>query len=75
MKKKNLNNLSLNKKSVSNLNTVSGGAASSLTIIYSYFQCDDIIRTSRGADCDIYSIGHDDGSICLSREADWCHGQ
>jgi hypothetical protein len=25
--------------------------------------------------CDIKTIGHDDGTICLSKKADWCHGR
>ena len=26
-------------------------------------------------DCDIPTIGHDDGPYCISKEADWCHGR
>ena len=66
MKKKSIKNLSLNKKSISNLNTVSGGAAS-ITIIYSYFQCDDIIHTSKdhdGKHCDIATINDSCFSLC-----------
>jgi hypothetical protein len=67
MKKKNLNSLSLNKRSISNLNKVSGGAASLITIIYSYYQCDDIIKTSKdegGKHCDIATINDSCLSVC-----------
>jgi len=57
--------LSLNKKSISNLitNELKGGYISSLL-------CYLLSRQ-----CDIPTIGHDDGSICVSKEADWCHGR
>jgi len=28
-----------------------------------------------GNSCDMPTIGHDDGSYCISKEANWCHGR
>lgn len=68
MKKKSLKNLSLNKQSVSNLNDIKGGAHGSIiSIIYSYYQCDDIFHTSRdyaGKKCDIATINDSCLSLC-----------
>ena len=73
MKKRNLNNLKLQKQTISNLDTrINGGAASILTIVYSYFQCDDIIHTSKdhdGQHCDIATIN----DSCLSLCDDMCN--
>jgi len=64
MKKRNLKNLALKKKTISKLeDNVKGGLISSL---FCYLA---------SMNCDIPTIGHDDGSICVSREANWCHGQ
>ena len=71
-KKKSLGPLVLNKTVISkfDMDEVKGGKQASLTIIIAvtYFYC------TKG-DCDMPTIGHDDGSYCLSKEADWCHGR
>jgi hypothetical protein len=71
MKKRNLDNLKLKKQTISNLETsINGGV--SITIIYSYFQCRDIINTSNdynGQHCDIATIN----DSCLSLCDDMCN--
>ncbi|AXG71877.1 hypothetical protein KORDIASMS9_04135 [Kordia sp. SMS9] len=73
MKKRQIKNLQLNKKSISNLATkdVNGKGIPTLGII-----CTASFRVcTRWEGCDLPTIGHDDGSICLSQEADWCGGR
>jgi len=77
MKKSKLEGLSLNKKVISNLNAkeVKGGGGDSLTItipitIGSYLAC------TKWDGCDMPTIGHDDGSLCISKDKDgWCGGR
>lgn len=73
MKKKEIKNLKLNKKSISRLsaNSVNGGLLPTLGVICtaSYLVC------TRWDGCDLPTIGHDDGPNCLSQEADWCNGR
>ncbi len=71
MKKRNLNNLKLRKQTISNLDQqVKGGAitiSSLVCTIYSYFQCDDIIHTSKdhdGKKCDIATINDSCLTLC-----------
>jgi len=75
MKKKKLK-LSFEKETIaklqdSEMNNVMGGVSDS-------FECGslaDIVTNFTKGDCDLPTIGHDDGSWCLSKEADWCHGR
>ncbi|MEM6721002.1 MAG: hypothetical protein AAF611_16850 [Bacteroidota bacterium] len=82
MKKKNLSNLKLRKRTISKLDNqrISGGTITlpvpTLDVIcatiYSYFQCDDIIHTSKdhdGKKCDIATIR----DSCLSACDDICN--
>lgn len=78
MKKRNLNNLKLKKQTISKLDkSTYGGVASIPTLgiictIYSYFQCDDIIHTSKdhdGEKCDIATIN----DSCLTLCNDMCN--
>ena len=71
MKKRNLNNLKLKKQTISNLDgRINGGTLPTLGIIctiYSYFQCDDIIHTSKdhdGIKCDIATINDSCLTLC-----------
>ncbi|MGH1386959.1 hypothetical protein [Kordia sp.] len=79
MKKKEIKNLKLNKKSISHLSShsVNGGAASfpTLGVICTITIPVSIAACTRWDGCDLPTIGHDDGSICLSKEADWCNGR
>ena len=79
MKKSKLEGLSLNKKVISNLNAkeVTGGNDNGLlppvtgtcTITITLLAC-----TRSG--CDVPTIGHDDGSWCISKDKDaWCGGR
>ena len=74
MKKKEIKNLKLNKKSISHLsaNTVNGGILPTLGPI-----CIEasLAVCTRWDGCDLPTIGHDDGPNCLSQEADWCNGR
>jgi len=74
MKKKEIKSLKLNKKSISHLRShgVSGGIIPTLGPI-----CigASIAVCTRWNGCDLPTIGHDDGSNCLSQEADWCGGR
>ncbi|WP_046759161.1 hypothetical protein [Kordia jejudonensis] len=84
MKKRNLKNLKLNKKVISRVaadKNVKGGQVNSidillppitLTCVLSVCGATDITR----GDCDMPTIGHDDGSICISKDPDaWCGGR
>ncbi|WP_298420909.1 hypothetical protein [uncultured Kordia sp.] len=74
MKKRNLNDLKLKKQTISNLDSrLSGGIASIPTLgvicttVYSYFQCDDIIHTSKdhdGQKCDIATVRDSCFTLC-----------
>lgn len=71
MKKRNLNNLKLRKQTISNLDQqVKGGAitiSSLICTVYSYFQCDDIIHTSKdhdGKKCDIATVNDSCFTLC-----------
>jgi hypothetical protein len=77
MKKKEIKNLKLNKKSISHLssNAVNGGAASFTIPTLGPICIASAIACTRWDGCDLPTIGHDDGSNCLSQEADWCGGR
>ncbi len=78
MKKKQIKSLKLNKKSISSLRTIDtiiGGTVPTLGIICTVTIQVTINACTRWEDCDLPTIGHDDGSICVSREADWCNGR
>ncbi|WP_430409087.1 hypothetical protein [Kordia sp.] len=79
MKKKQLKSLKLNKKSISSLRTtneIKGGTLiptlgpiCTITIQVTINAC------TRWNGCDLPTIGHDDGSNCVSQNADWCNGR
>lgn len=77
MKKRQIKSLKLNKKSISNLSTtdaIKGGTIPTFGIICTVTRVSiDICTQWEG--CDLPTIGHDDGSLCLSQEADWCNGR
>lgn len=78
MKKQHFKNLSLNKTHVSHLNNVVGGSvhntvivvgtiATGTIIIYSCFECTDILNTSvdqGGIKCDVATINDSCASLC-----------
>ena len=74
--------LQLNKQIVANLSNmkdIRGGASATVgadcntigTMIPGLIGL--ITKITKG-NCDIHTIGHDDGDNCLSKEANWCHG-
>ncbi|EDP98396.1 hypothetical protein U8527_20570 [Kordia algicida OT-1] len=68
MKKQSFKSLKLNKKTVSNLEQKSLKGGVILTAGW-------ICHVTRG-DCDFPTVGHDDGSICISKDPDaWCGGR
>ncbi|WP_298518121.1 hypothetical protein [uncultured Kordia sp.] len=73
MKKQQIKSLQLNKKSISNLNSkeIKGGVIPTLGVICTV----SIAVCTRWNGCDLPTIGHDDGSNCLSQEANWCGGR
>ncbi|WP_298518118.1 hypothetical protein [uncultured Kordia sp.] len=77
MKKKEIKNLKLNKKSISHLssNSIQGGTIPTLGVICTITIPVSIAACTQWDGCDLPTIGHDDGSICLSKEADWCNGR
>ena len=68
MKKKQLKSLKLNKKSISSFNQteVKGGTLPTLGIICTVTIQVTINACTRWDGCDLPTVGHDDGSICLS---------
>ncbi|WP_046744830.1 hypothetical protein [Kordia zhangzhouensis] len=77
MKKKQIKHLKLNKQSISNVttNAVKGGTVPTLGVICTITIQVTINQCTRWDGCDLPTIGHDDGSICLSQNADWCNGR
>ncbi len=78
MKKKQIKSLQLNKKSISalsNTDAIKGGTVPTLGIICTVTIQVTIHQCTRWDGCDLPTIGHDDGSLCLSRDADWCNGR
>lgn len=79
---KSIKKLKLNKQIVANLSNmedIHGGESATIgedcntigTLIPGVIGF--ITKFTKG-NCDIPSIGHDDGDNCLSKEANWCHG-
>ncbi len=74
MKKNKLNGLLLNKKVISNLN--SNGVRGGSTIVLCAIIIASAIACTRGADCDLPTIGSGDGSNCISTDGEgWCGGR
>jgi len=77
MKKRQIKNLSLNKKSISNLSAeaATGGTLPTLGPICTVTIQVTINVCTRWNGCDLRTIGNDDGSNCVSQQADWCNGR
>jgi hypothetical protein len=68
--------LALNKQIMANLsemNEIRGGVSATIGPDCNAIATLVLCNFTKG-NCDIHTIGHDDGSHCISKEWNWCHG-